>query len=160
MILVRMSMGMTGVGIGAAFGIERRLDLDHPRAQAFHHRLNDVIATDAQALRRNLRRQMPIAEMPGEANELVRIPAADLQERLGRRDHLDQPTVLQYQRIAAAQRDGVFQVEQEFETARARHHHAPAVPIVEIEHDGVRRRLGEAVLPSDLCRPDHAARSC
>jgi hypothetical protein len=30
------------------------------------------------------------------------------------------------------------------------------VPIVEIEHDGIRRRFLEAVLSLDLRRPDHA----
>ena len=44
-------MGMAAAGIGAAFGIERRLDLDHPRAETFHHFLDDVIAPDAQRFR-------------------------------------------------------------------------------------------------------------
>src|SRR5262249_59199654 len=41
-------------GIGAAFGIERRLDLDHARPQPLHHRLDHVIPADAQALRHDL----------------------------------------------------------------------------------------------------------
>jgi hypothetical protein len=77
-------------------------------------------------------------------------------QRLGRRDHLDQPAVFQHQRIAAAQRDRVFQVEQEFEPARARHRHPPPVPVVEIEHDGIGRRL-----PSSDAGPQPAWRgSC
>jgi hypothetical protein len=159
MIMMRMvivPMRMTGVGIGAAFGIERRLDLDHPCAEPLHHRLDDVIPADAQALGHDLRRQMPVAEMPRDADQMMRIVAADLQQWLGCGNHLDQPAILQHERIAAAKRDGVFQVEQEFEAAGAGHSHATAVPVVEIEHDGVRRRLDEAVLSADLCRPDHA----
>ena len=95
--------------------------------------------------------------MPGDADQVVRIAAADLHEGLGRRDHFDKPSVLQHQRIAAAQRDGVLQVEQEFETPRARHRHAAAVPVVEIEHDRVRWRFREAVLSLNLRRPDHAS---
>ena len=46
---VRGFRRMRVAGIGAAFGIERRLDLDHARAKPFHHRLDHVIAADAQA---------------------------------------------------------------------------------------------------------------
>ena len=138
MIMRGMTWPPRGVcGIGAAFGIERRLDLDDAGAESLHHRLDDVVAADAQALRHDLRRQMAVAEMPGDADQMQRIGAADLDQRLGRGDHLDQPAVLQHQRVAAAQRDGVFQIEQEFQPARARHRHPPPVPVVEIEHDGI-----------------------
>ncbi|OAF12228.1 hypothetical protein AYJ54_06995 [Bradyrhizobium centrolobii] len=153
---MRVVVGMTRIGIGAAFGIERRLDLDHARTEPLHHRFDDMVAADAQALGHDLRRQMAVAEMPGDADEVVRITAADFQQRLRRRDHLDQPAVLQHQGIAAAKCDGVFEVEQEFEPARARHRHAAAVSIVEIEHDRIRRGFREAVLSLDLRRPDHA----
>jgi HEAT repeat protein len=100
---------------------------------------------------------MAVAEMPTDTDEVVRITAADLQQRLGRRDHLDQPAILKDQRIAAAERGGVLEVEQEFEAARPRHGHAAAVPIVEVEHDRIRRRFREAVLSLNLRRPDHAS---
>ena len=135
------SMAMFGkgmlAGIGAAFGIERRLDLDDARAEALHHRLDDVIAPDPQALGHDLGRQMPVAEMPGDPNQMMRIDAADFHQRLRRGDHFDQPAVLEHQRVAAAQRYGVFKIEQEFEPARADHRHPPPVPVVEIEHDGI-----------------------
>ena len=78
--------------------------------------------------------------MPGDAHQMLRIVAANLDQRLGRRHHLDQPAVVQHQRVAAAQRHGVLEVEQEFEPARAGHRHPPPVPVVEIEHDGIGRR--------------------
>jgi hypothetical protein len=163
--VVVVTMCVTGIGIRAAFGIERRLDLDHAGTEALHHRLDDVVASDAQGLGHDLRRQMTVAEMPADADEMVRIMAANLEQRLGRRDHFDQPAIFQHQRIAAAQRDGILQVEQELETARPRHRHAAAVPTVEIEHDRIRRRFGEAVLSLNLRRPDHrhvlrASRPC
>ena len=140
MMVVAVMMRGVIVGslrIGAAFGIERRLDLDDARAQPLHHRLDDVVAADAQALRHDLGRQMTVAEMPGDPHQMPGIGAPDLDQRLGRGDHLDQPAILQHQRIAAAQGDGVFEVEQEFEAARPRHRHPPPVPVVEIEHDGI-----------------------
>jgi hypothetical protein len=42
--------------IGAAFGIERRLDRDHLGAEPLHHRLDHVIAANAQASAHDLRR--------------------------------------------------------------------------------------------------------
>jgi hypothetical protein len=147
-------MGVTA-RIGAAFGIERRLDLDDARAQPFHHRLDDVIAADAQAFRHDLGRQMTIAEMPGDPDQMQRISAADFEQRLCGGHHLDQPAVFEDQRIAAAQRDRVLEIEQEFQPARPRHRHPPPVPVVEIEYDGIGRRLRPAMLPEDLSRADH-----
>src|SRR5579871_5929801 len=90
-VSVAFAAGMRMALIGAAFGIEGRLDLDHPRAQSFHHRLDHVIAPDAQALGHDLRRQMTIAEMPGHANQMLRIDAADFGQWFGCSDHFDQP---------------------------------------------------------------------
>jgi hypothetical protein len=100
---------------------------------------------------------MAIAEMPGDPHEMQRIGAADLDQRLGRRDHLDQPAVFQHQRIAAAQGCGVFEVEQEFEPARAGHRHPPPVPVVEIKHDGVGRGVRPAMLAFNSGGADHGA---
>ena len=142
-------------GIGAAFGIERRFDLDHARAQSLHHRLDDMVAPDPQAARGDLRRQMAVAEMPGDPDQMLRISAADLDQRLRRRDNLNQPGIVEHQRVAAAQRDGIFQVEQEFKPARARHRHPPPVPIVEIEHDRIGRRQAPVVLSENFGGADH-----
>src|SRR4051794_39512807 len=60
MVAVCVVMIVRGMGgrIGAALGIERRLDLDDARAQPLHHFLDDVIAPDAQAPAHDLGRQM------------------------------------------------------------------------------------------------------
>ena len=115
-----------------------------------------MIAPDAQRLGHDLGRQMSIAEMPGDPDQMMRISALDLDQRLGSGDHLDQPAILQHQRIAAAQRDRVLEIEQEGQSARSGHGHAPAVTLVEIEHDGIGRRFRPAVLSLDLDRTDHS----
>ena len=148
-------MRVAAAGIGAAFGIERRLDLDHARAKTLHHRLDDVIAPDPQALGHDLRRQMAVAEMPGDPDQMVRIGPANFEQGLRRRDHLDQPVIVEHQRIAAAQRHRMFQIEQELKPARARHRHPPPVTVVEIENDGISRRLRPAMWTADLRRADH-----
>src|SRR3954470_411703 len=100
--MIMRGMIVRRLRICPALGIERRLDLDDARAQSLHHRLDDVIPADAQALWHDLRRQMAIAEMPGDPDQMQRIGAADLHQRLGGRHHLDQPAIFQHQRIAAA----------------------------------------------------------
>jgi hypothetical protein len=158
----RMRMG--GFGIGAALRIEWRFDFDHPSPQARNHRLNDVIAPIPQALGHDLCRQMAIAKVPGDANQMLRILAANLSKRLGRGDHLDQPTILEHQRVTAAKRDRFFQIEQKRQPARPRHGHSPPVPVIEIKHDGIGGRLAPAMLPMDLGGADHemltASRPC
>ena len=97
-----MRMSVRRAGIGATFRIERRLDLHDTRAEPFHHRLDDVIPADAQGLRHDLRRQMTVAEMPGDPDQVMRIASLYLEQRLRRSHYLDQPAVFQHQRVAAA----------------------------------------------------------
>jgi len=155
MAMVMRRMIMRRLRIRPALGIERRLDLDDARAEPLHHRLDDVIPADAQAFWHDLGRQMTVAEMPGNPDQMQRIGTPDLDQRLGGRDHLDQPSVFQHQGVATAQRDGVFQIEQEFQPARPRHRHPPPVPVVEIEHDGIGRGLRPMMLAEDFGRADH-----
>jgi hypothetical protein len=118
-IMCRMSMGMPGIrclmgmagGISAAFGVERRLDLDDARAEPLHHFLDDMVAPDPKTVAHDLRRQMAIAEMPGEANQVEWIAAADFEQRLRRGNDFDQTPVFQNQRVATAQRNRSFEVE-------------------------------------------------
>jgi len=155
MIMRRASMRMTIARIGAALRIKRRLDLDQPGPQSLHHRFDHVIAPNTQTVRRDLRRQMAVAEMPGDANQMLRVLAPDFDKRLRRCDNLDQPAIFEHKRVPAAQRDRVLQIEQELQPARARHCHATPVTVVEIEHDGVGRRLAPAILSVDLRCADH-----
>jgi hypothetical protein len=160
-IMCRMSMpgsrgfmGMAG-SICAALGVERRLDLDDACAEALHHFLDDVVAPDPQTLAHDLRRQMAIAEVPGETNQMGRIAAADFQQRLRRRHDFDQTPVLQNQRVAAAQRNRRFEVEQKLQSARAGHRHPSPMAVVEIKDYRIGRRLRPMVLSLDLRGPDH-----
>ncbi len=153
--MIKMGVRLMRGGIGTAFGIERRLDLDDARAETLHHVLDDMIAANAQALCHDLRRQVAIAEMPGEPHQMAGICAAYLDQRLGRCDHLDTAAIFQHQGVAAAQGDGVFQIEQEFQSARPRHRHATTMTIVEVENDGVDGRFNPVVLANNGCRADH-----
>jgi len=132
-VVMRMVvMPVAGAGIGAAFGIEPapRSRSRARRAPSPSPRSRDR-AGYRQTLGHDLRRQMTVAEMPGDPDQMVRIGAANFNQRLRRRDHFDQPAVVEHQCIAAAQRDGVFQIEQEFKPARFRSSPCAAGAIVE-----------------------------
>src|ERR1700752_2527437 len=101
-VVMIMRVVMTGVAmamivrggrsrIGTACGIERLLDLDHARAQPRHHLLDHVIPSDAQTLPHDLRRQMAVAEGPGDPHQMLRVGAPDLDQWLRGRHHFAQP---------------------------------------------------------------------
>jgi len=98
---------------------------------------------------------MTVAEMPGDPDQMVRIVTPYLGQRLRRGDDLDQSAIVEHQRVATSQHGCVFQVEQKLKAARAPHRHPPPVTIVEIENDGIGRRLTPAMLRADLRRADH-----
>jgi hypothetical protein len=142
-------------GIGATLRVERRFDLDQTCSEPLHHRFDHVVASDAQAASGDLRRQVTISEMPGDANQMLRIAAADFHQRLRRRNNFHQPAVFKHQCVATTQRHRIFEIQQELEPARPRHRHPPPVTIVKIEHDGVGRRLIPAMLAANLRGADH-----
>jgi hypothetical protein len=98
---------------------------------------------------------MAIAEMPGHPNQMPRVVAADFRQRLRRRHDLDQPAILEHQRVTAPQGNRVFKIKQKCQAPRARHRQPPAVTVVEIKHDRVGRRFGPAMLAANFDGTDH-----
>src|SRR5262245_47358752 len=79
---MRIAVGVAAPGIRPTFGIERGLDLDHPRTQSLDHFLDDMIPANAQATACDLRWQMTIAEMPGNTHQMLRIGTTNFNQRL------------------------------------------------------------------------------
>jgi hypothetical protein len=138
-VAVRIPGAVLGLRVGAAFGIERRFERDHAGAETLGHRLDDGIAANTQRFRRYFGRQVTVAEMPGDASERERVGGPDLRQRLGLGDHLDHPSVLKPQPVAAAQHRRLDKIEQKFEPAYSGHGDAPAIAPVEVEHHRIRR---------------------
>ena len=59
------------VAIGAAFGVEGLDDLAQRRALLLQHLRDDMVAADDNAIALDLRRQMAVAEMPGDAKKMI-----------------------------------------------------------------------------------------
>ena len=145
---------VTAAGIGPALRIERRLDSNDARAEASHHLPDDVIAPDAQPLADDLRRQMAIAEVPGDTHQVMRVGAANFHQRFRRGDHLNQSSVFKHQGVATAERHGFLQIQQELQPARASHRHPPTVPVVETEDHRI-GGPGPTPRRANLRRADH-----
>ena len=156
-----MVLVVTMPAIGPAFRVERRLDLGNMRAKPFQHVGDDMIATDQDTVGEDLRRQMPVAELPGQLNEMLRVPPTNLQQRLGRGDNFDDPSIVQHQPVAMAQQAGFRKVEQERNSIVRRHRHAAAMPrglvqrdraggIVKMAGDGRRADHSTSTLPSSM----------
>ena len=126
---------MMAASVGAAFRIERRIDVGHLRAQAPHHILDHVITADDEPVAIEHGRQMPVAEMPGNADEVTQVVTADFSEWLRRGNNFDMLPVLQHQRIACTQPMGLFEIEQELEPVVRAHDNAASMAAVEVEHD-------------------------
>lgn len=155
MIVMIMVVGVTGLEISTTLGIECGFDRTDLAAKPRHHLLDHVIATDPQPPTRDLHRQVAVAQMPCELKEMVRALGADLGQRFWRADHLDEPSVLQFHRIARAQSDSLRQVEQECEAADALQRDPPPVAVVECQHDAVGRVAGPVALGDNFIGPDH-----
>jgi hypothetical protein len=138
-VMMSVIMRMDRRLVSPAFRIERRLDLDHAGTEFGRHVGDDVVAPNPQVFGKQLCRQMPIAEMPGNARQMQRIGATNFEQGLRRGKDLNQPAVLQHQRIAVTQERGVGKVEQERQAARSGHRLTAAVPIIIIEHHTIDR---------------------
>ena len=62
--------------IGAAFRIEGGLEHFQLAAEAFHHFRDHMVGTDAQKAFADFRGEMTVADMPGHARQMQRIPAS------------------------------------------------------------------------------------
>lgn len=88
--------------VGSAFGVKWRLDVGQPCAERAQHRGERGIAANAQAVRHDLHRDVPVAEMPGEPGQRRQIGGARLDQRLGLGHHLDQGAIVEHQCIIGA----------------------------------------------------------
>jgi len=155
MMIVVIVMVVLCLEVGAALGVEGCLDRADLAAEARYHLLDHVVAADAQARTHDLHRQVAVAEVPGELKQVIRTLGADLAERFGRADHLDEAPIFQLHRVAGAQGHGLLEVEQEFKATHCVKRDPPPVTIVEFQHDAVRRLALPVALRDHFIGPDH-----
>ncbi len=139
--------------IRAALGIKGRLLRQKPAAETLDQLLDDVVAADAQAPAEELRRQMSVAEVPGDPHQFGRPPGRDVDDAFRRGTDLHDAAIVEQEAVAMAQRDRLGQVEEEVEPAVGPHRDAAAVAGVIVEEDEV---SGACRLARKNChRADH-----
>lgn len=134
---VMIVMCVARLEIGSAFRVERRLDRAHLAAETFDHGVDHVVTADAQAPARDLHRQVTVAEVPCEAQQVLGILGADFAEGFGGAHDLDDAAICQLHGVARTQRDGLGQIKQEGKPAHSFHGDAAAMAIIIIEHHGI-----------------------
>ncbi len=82
-------------------------------AQTLDHFFDDMVGADADAVTQQLHGQMPVAEMPGDADQFAVFVRVDLHQlfRLGADSH---DPGFDHQPVAVAQANGLRQVDQQF----------------------------------------------
>ncbi len=146
MIVVVMIMVVSRRRIGAALGIERRLDrrdLDSERRQ---HRLDGGIGAEADPVRQHLRRKMPTADLQGGPNEIARRSTAKFDEMFRCGDDVHKASVIEHEGIAATQHDGLREVEFDREAAHAARLQSGSVPVGKIQHHRIGRHGGPKLM--------------
>lgn len=160
-VIVAVTM-CAAVPVGPAFRIERRGDRCQATAKPGNHVLDHVIAADPERFAQQLRWQMPVAEMPGDLDEMGRVARGDFDQILRFGQHFDNPAIFQLQPVAMMQKDGVSFIEQKGQAAFPAHDRASAMPVLPVEDDPVdgavlRVVLGPIACRMDLANADHVA---
>jgi hypothetical protein len=154
-VVVGLRSAAFALHVSPAFGIERRLERDHPSPEPLGHRLDHGIPADAQRLRQHFGQKMPVAKVPGDAGHRQRVRGPDLRQRFGLGDHFHHASVLKSQPVAAAQHGRFGEIEQEFEPADPGHGDAPAVASVEVQDDRVGRSARPMAGRNDFVSAQH-----
>ena len=93
---IALIVGLVGVAfVGSPLWLEGELLLAQLRAKASQHALDDMIRSDTQDAVSDLRRQVPVTEMPGDAQELARIGMGDFDDVLRGRSNFQPATVIE-----------------------------------------------------------------
>ena len=133
-VVIMMVVVTAGDGIGAGFGIERRLDRFDVAAQCLDKVRDDVVGADTDAVVQELNRQVAVAEVPGDADQVIVLVRVDLQQRFGTCADADNAAVHR-QAVAVAQPDRLRQVDQQVLAGLCPEQDATAVATVEVDQD-------------------------
>src|SRR5215470_1391206 len=126
------------IAIGTTLGLEGGLEMGERRSEPDKHGLDHMVGSDSKNRIADLGGQVPISQVPGDANQLTGIAMTDLDEALGRRLDPDPSRVVELEPVTVRHRHGLGEVEKELFALVGGQAHAAAVTRVEIECDGPR----------------------
>ena len=82
MIMFPVTIVVMMATVCATLGLERRLHLYKIRSEAVEHLLDDMVRANAKNLVSNFSRQMPVSQMPRQAQKLIGIFVPDFDNKL------------------------------------------------------------------------------
>src|SRR5262245_17081356 len=123
------------VTVGAAFRLERGLQLQELRSGAMEHLLDHMIAPNAKNPIANFSRQVPISQMPGKAHELVGIFMPHFDDKLRRGPYPQQSPVFKLQGISIGHGNRFRKIEKDIFALIRSQANAPAMTSIEIERE-------------------------
>jgi hypothetical protein len=125
--------------VSTAFGLEGALHLYKIRSEASEHILDHMVRPDAKNLVSDFSRQMPISQMPGKAQKLIRIFVPDFDNGLRRGLNREPPPIFKLQAISVGHRDRFRKVEKDIFALIRSQANAAAMARVEIESESTCR---------------------
>lgn len=136
--------------------LEGRLDCGGFRAALLEQGFDGRAVPDAQAIGKHLRRDVTVAECPGEARERRRISQPRLDQRLGCGDDLHHAPVVEQERIVCPQRRRLLESELDAGALAGEDEALLPAALLEIEDERIgglprARRAGA----QDFCRERH-----
>jgi hypothetical protein len=137
--MVMVAMGVAAVC--AAFGLESRLQRHHRRSEAAKHVFDHMIRSDTKNLTPDLRRHMPVAQMPRESHELTGICVCDVDHGLRCRANDQPPPVLKLQAVSIGHCYRFREIEENLVAVVGDQADTTTMPIVEVEGERPGRQL-------------------
>lgn len=136
-MIVMIMPGDASQTIGAALGLKGCRDEADLGTKLLDQFDEHVIIAHTQRIGQQLRRRVPVAEVPGNARDHMRVRRPELDQTLRLALDRDDRAGFQLEPVAVDQRRRFGEVDEEFGPLRARQGAAPPAAIVEIKFDGV-----------------------
>ncbi|KFC64044.1 hypothetical protein FG93_05554 [Bosea sp. LC85] len=137
MIMTVCMVVVVTVIIGAALGLERTFDHAHGAALAANHLGEDMVVLDIDRVCRDLRRRVPVADMPGDTHQPQRVLGPHFEQALRSGLDQDEAAILELHRIAIVQDRRLVEIEQDLAAAIAFQGDAAAIAVLMVERQGL-----------------------
>ncbi len=119
--------------VGAGFGVEGGFDLVDVAAELFDHFFDDVVSADADFVAEELDREMAVAEVPGDPDQLGIVVGVDFEQLFRCGDDAHDRAVLAHQPVAVTKSCDVWQIEHQVVFTDGAKQDAAAMAAVEVE---------------------------
>ena len=136
------------LGLGAPMQRPSQMDpalLAQKRAQAAQ------VTAQQDAVGINLRGEVPVADVPGQRDEVLRIARANLHQLLWCCDDLRHAAIFQHQPVALFEVNGLLEVDENILATGQRDALAPHVAFVRIQHHDAEGFLSQRLRTAEGC---------